>query len=70
MATEVPTVTCDCGKPMPAGSVQCRVCAKDAFKRVAKWAVLVGVILSLICQSLPIQYQAPCKTVATILSAC
>ena len=63
-------VTCQCGAALPEGSTMCRACKTKAFKAIAKWAVLVGAILSLICNALPTKYQAPCKTVATILSAC
>lgn len=39
---------------------------KDQIKRWARRFALVGGVLGLLCPLLPVEYQAPCKALATI----
>lgn len=62
--------TCDCGQTKPEGMLQCKACRSASLKKVAKYAIIVGAILGLVCQHLPAQYHDVCKAVAGALSSC
>ena len=62
--------TCACGQQKPVSHTRCTSCRAAVAKRLAKYAILIGALLGLVCSSVPPKYQAACKSVATILSAC
>ncbi len=70
MSPRANTSTCECGQPKKIGQLQCDACRKAAMAKLVKIAAALGVLLGLVCSSLPEKYQAPCKAVAGILSAC
>ena len=43
---------------------------RAARRRLMKYAAVIGVLLGLVCNSLPPQYQALCNTVSSIASSC
>lgn len=62
--------TCKCGNQKPVSDLQCRKCSKEAMAKLIKIAAVIGVILGLVCSSLPSNLQAPCKALSGILSTC
>lgn len=62
-------MNCACGQPATTGN-QCKSCFGEARKKLVKYALLFGAILSITCHLLPHDYRGPCKTVANLLSSC
>ena len=61
---------CTCGNQKPVSDLQCRACRKAARAKLVKIAAAIGIILGLVCSSLPSNLQAPCKVLSGILTAC
>lgn len=68
--SEPETNTCACGQPKPVQLLQCKACRVASIKKIAKYGVIIGALLGLLCQHLPEGYHAACKTVAGALSSC
>ncbi len=62
--------TCACGLQKPVSDTRCSACRAVLLKKLVKYAVLAGALLGVVCSSVPAQYQAACKSVATLLAAC
>ncbi len=63
-------MTCQCGKPVPEGTLQCPTCRKAAVAKLMKIAAILGALLGFACSRLPEDFQGPCKAVAAVLTAC
>ncbi len=61
-------MTCaGCGISVIGGGTRCASCAKRLVKKVSKYAAAAGMVLAIVCQSVPARYQAACNVVSQIV---